>query len=109
MTTSTYAIHADGINNYSYAVFISIIVVSTSNLLDPDASGSLHSILGLFCQQEWECFCAFFCMVFKENELQAQIYKDAVSFSTRAKAKEGEWDKFLLHLPLADLTKLYYI
>src|SRR5262249_4345469 len=48
-------------------------------------------------------FCAFFCMVFKEQELRAQIYQDAISFSTRARPKDGSGLYFLLILNFSDL------
>ena len=40
------------------------------------------------CTQEWERFCAFFCMVFKVPELRAQIFDGSVMLSTRAKQKD---------------------
>ena len=60
-----------------------------ADILDHDTSAMFRQVNGVLCRQEWERFCSFFCMVFGEKELRAQIYEDAVAFSTRAKPREG--------------------
>jgi hypothetical protein len=87
--STIYALQANAMNNFQYAVFTSVLAVTSSNLLDPDPQGAFRDISGTLCTQEWERFCAFFCMVFKEQELYAQIYNDAISISTRARPKDG--------------------
>jgi hypothetical protein len=86
--STTYALQANAIHNYQYAVFTSVLAVTSSNILDLDTPGMFRQIIGTLCTQEWERFCAFFCMVFKEQELHAQIYEDAISISTRARPKD---------------------
>ena len=86
--STTYAIQANAFNNFNYAVFTSVLAVTSSNILDLEPQGMFRQITGTLCTQEWERFCAFFCMVFKEQELHAQIYEDAISISTRAKPKD---------------------
>jgi hypothetical protein len=91
-TQSSYALLAASVGNHSYAVFTSVIAVNASNILIPDTQSPFHQISGVLCIQEWERFCSFFCMVFGRQELQAQIYEDAIAMSTRARPKEsGMW------------------
>jgi hypothetical protein len=84
-----YVVHANAVSNYQFSVFTSVLAVTSSNLLDPAPNGLFRQIRGIMCIQEWERFCAFFCMVFRERELHAQIYEDSISISTRAKSKDG--------------------
>jgi hypothetical protein len=95
---TTYAIQANAINNFSYAVFTSVMAVCSSNLLDTDPQGIFRQITGTLCTQEWERFCAFFCMVFKVEELYAQIYEDAISISTRAKPRDTAGELYIVML-----------
>jgi hypothetical protein len=98
---TTYAIQASSINNFGYAVFTSVIAVCSSNLLDAEPQGIFRQITGILCTQEWEHFCAFFCMVFKVKELYAQIYEDAITISTRAKPKDTAGElKIVIHCHL---------
>jgi hypothetical protein len=88
--SATYALTVNAVQTYQYAVFTSVVVVTRADLTDRNTSSMFRQINGVLCQQEWERFCAFFCMVFGERELRAQIYEDAVTFSTRARPKEGK-------------------
>jgi len=38
---------------------------------------------GIVHSQEWECFVGFFCMVFYQDELSAQLVKDSLTFATK--------------------------
>ena len=84
-----YILPAGSLSNYQFTVFTSVLAVTFSNLHDTEPNSPFRQIRGYMHVQEWERFCAFFCMVFKETELQAQIYEDAISIGTRAKAKDG--------------------
>jgi hypothetical protein len=86
---ATYALLADATNNYSYAVFTSVMAIDSSNLQDLDTLSPFHQVSGVLCTQEWERFCAFFCEVFDVRELRAQIYEDNISITTRSRPKEG--------------------
>jgi hypothetical protein len=88
--TSSYAIMANATNNYSYAVFCSILGVVSSNLHRFDTLSPFRQVTGTLCSQEWECMGAFFCNTFKILELQAQIYENAISITTRSRPKDGE-------------------
>jgi hypothetical protein len=81
----SYALLAGSQNSFGYAVFTSVIAIANSNIHDDNPTSTFRQISGTLCTQEWQRFCAFFCMVFKEKELHAQIYDDAITFSTRAK------------------------
>jgi hypothetical protein len=83
-----YAIQATASHNFLYTIFTSVLAVNSSNLLDSEPQGMFRQITGTLCTQEWERFCAFFCMVFKAKELHAQIYEDAITISTRARPKD---------------------
>jgi hypothetical protein len=87
--STRYAIQANASHNFLYTIFTSVLAVNSSNLLEHDSQAMFRQITGTLCTQEWERFCAFFCMVFKARELHAQIYEDAISISTRAKPKDG--------------------
>lgn len=87
--TALYAIAANSSNRNDYALFTSVIVCVSSNLHEPDPPSPFHYISGRLCKQEWERFCAFFCAVFKEPELRAQVYENAISFSTRARPRDA--------------------
>jgi hypothetical protein len=87
--STRYAIQANASHNFLYTIFTSVLAVNSSNLHERDPQGMFRQITGTLCTQEWERFCAFFCMVFKAKELHAQIYEDAISISTRAKPKDG--------------------
>jgi hypothetical protein len=86
---SCYALIGNATNNFQYAVFTSVIAVGQTNLHDADPSSMFRQVSGTLCTLEWERLCAFFCMVFKEPALHAQIYEDALAFSSRARPKEG--------------------
>jgi hypothetical protein len=95
--SSVYAVLANGKGNNAYALFTSVLVVTSSNLASPDPSSTFRQLSGLLCTQEWERFCAFFCAIFNEQELCAQIYEDSISISTRAKPKSNNPGKHFLH------------
>ena len=86
---SIYTVLGNTTTNYQYAVFTSVLAVTTSNLHLDEPQSLFRQLAGTMCTQEWERFCAFFCMVYREQELNAQIYEDAISISTRAKPKTG--------------------
>jgi len=86
---TVYVLRANAANNFSYAVFTSVLAITSSTLPPSVNLGNYQYVAGVLCTQEWERFCAFFCAVFKETELRAQIYEDAISITTRAKLKEG--------------------
>jgi hypothetical protein len=86
---SNYALLGNATKNFQYAVFTSVIAVTQSNLHDSEPSGMFRQVSGTLCTLEWERLCAFFCMVFKEKELHAQIYEDALTFSTRARPRDA--------------------
>jgi hypothetical protein len=66
-----------------------LIPITWSNLgVDADTT-AFRGVSGMVCSQEWERFCAFFCTVFKERVLGAQIKENAISITTRAKPKDG--------------------
>jgi len=87
--SATYALTLNATQSFQYAVFTSVVAVMKADILDHDTSAMFRQVNGVLCRQEWERFCSFFCMVFGEKELRAQIYEDAVAFSTRAKPREG--------------------
>jgi hypothetical protein len=88
-TGSIYALRANAQLNHVYAVFTSVLLISGSSLgVDSDLA-TFRGVSGLLCSQEWERFSAFFCMVFKERELAAQIRDNAISITTRAKPRDA--------------------
>jgi len=89
-TRNTYAIHANATYNNHYILFTSVVVVQHSNLHDDDTASPFHQIQVSFAKMEFERFCSFFCMVFKETGLHIQMYKGCISISTRARSKEEE-------------------
>jgi hypothetical protein len=88
-TGSIYALRGNAQVNYLYAVFTSVLLITASNLGGDADTAAFHGVSGLLCSQEWERFCAFFCTVFKETQLAAQIRENAISITTRAKPKDG--------------------
>ena len=88
-SAARYAVIASASVSRQYAVFTSVIVVSGANLVSPPTTTFAKNISGLLCSQEWERFCAFFCMVFKHKELGAQVNEDSISFTTRMKPKDS--------------------
>ncbi|KAJ2916281.1 hypothetical protein MD484_g4135, partial [Candolleomyces efflorescens] len=54
----------------------------TNNMKKKLLTGVLHS-------QEWERFVGFICTAFGQLELDAQLFKDAIEFSTRPEAPQG--------------------
>jgi hypothetical protein len=84
-----YVVPANALSNYQFTVFTSVLAITSSNLLDPEPTSMFRQIRGYMHTQEWERFCSFFCMVFGEEELHAQIYENTISVTTRAKAKES--------------------
>jgi hypothetical protein len=85
-----YALLANSTSNYAYATFTSVLAVTSCNF--DSSSDIFRQICGLLCTQEYERFGAFFPAVFNEPDLYAQIYRDIVSITTRAKAKPKESD-----------------
>jgi hypothetical protein len=88
-----YATQAVSYSFNPYVVFTSVLAVTGSNL-STEPVGIFRQISGLMCTQEWERFCAFFCMVFKVPELRAQIFEGSVVISTRAKQKDKDDGKY---------------
>ena len=86
--TTTYALHAGSTTNFGYAIFTSVILVTSSNIQEVSPDVQFRSISGTLCTQEWERLCPFFCMVFRQQQLHARVYEDAISFSTRARPKD---------------------
>jgi hypothetical protein len=91
-----YASQAGSYGFNPYIVFTSVLLVTSSNLTS-EPVGIFRQISGLMCTQEWERFCAFFCMVFKVPELRAQIFEGSVVISTRAKQKDRDDGKYQSH------------
>jgi hypothetical protein len=89
---SRYAVLANSTTNNSYAIFTSVIIVSSANLVFP--LSPFKSVSGLLCCQEWERFTAFFCQVFRQKTLTAQINEDAISFTTRMRPKAVDTGTF---------------
>ena len=87
--STTYALTKNAVRAFQYAIFTSVIAVTKADLLDPNTSSMFRQVNGVLCKQEWERFYSFFCMVFGERELRAQIYEDTVTFSTCARPREG--------------------
>lgn len=81
----SYALLANTTGNYDYAVFTSVLIATACNFYSSE--GTFRQIQGLLCTLEFERMGAFFCAVFQETELYAQIYEDSVAFTTRPKAK----------------------
>ncbi|RXW15198.1 hypothetical protein EST38_g10657 [Candolleomyces aberdarensis] len=46
-------------------------------------------IRGVYHSQEWERFVGFICTAFDQEELEAQLYQDAIEFSTRPASSQG--------------------
>src|SRR4051794_1987270 len=81
--STSYTLQANMVPNYQYSVFTSVFAITSSNFNVNDPPSQFRQLSGTMCCQEWERFCAFFCMVYKVDELHAQIYDDAISVSTR--------------------------
>jgi hypothetical protein len=79
---------ANTTSNWAFAVFTSVLAVTSCNFYSSD--NVFHQICGLLGTQEFERFGAFFCAVFDEDELYAQIYENSVAITTRVKPKESK-------------------
>src|SRR5277367_670417 len=109
-TTTTYAIQANTQHNHLYSVFTSVLFITSADLsIDTDSSTPFRGVQGLLCTQEWERFCTFFCTIFKQPNLSAQIYENSISVTTRAKPKDSKRDttstfyQFHLTMPCSDI------
>lgn len=106
-----YASQAGAYGFNPYIVFTSVLLVTSSNLTS-EPVGIFRQIGGLMCTQEWERFCAFFCMVFKVPELRAQILEGSVMISTRAKQRDKDDGKYFvsyMHYNFFNLTYFSWI
>jgi hypothetical protein len=90
-SASNYAIPFNSSSSSYYAIFTSVVIMSSANLPIPPTEALSKNVSGILCTQEWERFCVFFCMIFKSNPLGANITEDAISFSTRLKPKETKF------------------
>jgi hypothetical protein len=89
--TTTYAIQANAQYNHLYSVFTSVLFITSAELsMDAESSSPFRGVQGILCTQEWQRFCAFFCMIFKQPQLSAQIYENAIAITTRAKFKDSK-------------------
>ena len=67
-----------------HAVCVTAIVVTDSYLQSlPTAGLAQRQLRGIVHSQEWDRLVGFFCMVFHQPELGAQLYKDSLSFTTK--------------------------
>jgi hypothetical protein len=89
-TRNNYAIQANASFNNHFTLFTSVVYVQHSNLHDDDTASPFHQIQVNFAKLEFERFCSFFCMVFKEKALHIQTYKGCITISTRARVKEED-------------------
>ena len=65
------------------AICVSPIFSVEDHLRDPSEVGLKQKyISGIFHSQEWERLCGFMCMAFQKEYLSAQLFKDALSFTT---------------------------
>ena len=91
--STAYAINANAQYSHIYTTFTSVLLITTANLsLNAESPSPYRGVNGLLCSQEWERFCAFFCMVFKQVDLAAQVYENAIAITTRAKPKDNKRD-----------------
>ena len=66
------------------AICVSPIFTVDDCLKKPSDIGLHHKyISGIFHCQEWERLCGFFCMVYHKDALNAQLYRNALSFTTK--------------------------
>ena len=83
-------VSADGRNlrlyvGKSHAICVTSICSTDSYLTRVPPNGLPQKQLrGVVHSQEWERLVAFFCMVFFQAELRAQLYKDALAFTTKS-------------------------
>lgn len=67
-----------------FAICLTCICVTDSFLYRfPPTGLRQRQIRGIVHSQEWERLVGFFCMVFHEDELHAQVFKDALTFTTK--------------------------
>ena len=67
-----------------FAICVTCICVTDSYLYRlPSAGIPQRQVRGIVHSQEWERLVAFFCMVFDEKDLHAQLFQDALTFSTK--------------------------
>jgi len=68
-----------------HAVCVTAVAVTESYLYSVPATGlPQRQLRGIVHSQEWDRLVAFFCMVFHQPELGAQLYKDSLAFTTKA-------------------------
>jgi hypothetical protein len=90
LVTNVRRMNVDGKNlrlfvGKSHAICVTAIASTESYLLSvPSVGLSQKQLRGIVHSQEWERFAAFFGMVFHQSEMGAQLYKDALSFTTKS-------------------------
>jgi hypothetical protein len=84
-THQKYALMYSSTTSFGFALFTSVIVVSSYNLDTRNVNSQWVS--GTLCTQELERMMAFFCSVFGQTELGYLSNGDGFTFSTRARSK----------------------
>jgi len=105
-------VSADGRNlrlyvDKSHAICVTSICSTDSFVTHVPPTGlPQRQLRGVVHSQEWERLVAFFCMVFFQPEMDAQLYKDALTFSTKAgdRGQQGEFALAVLSLKVTFIT-----
>lgn len=72
------------------AICVSAVMITESCLLAPPVKGLQHlRVAGRYHSQDWELVVSFTCGAFRQPVLAAQLYKDAMQFSTRTAETSG--------------------
>jgi len=62
------------------SIFLTLSTLLTENI-NPKAKVKQHGVSGILHKQEWECFCAFICMLFNCSKLCGLLTNDAIFFT----------------------------